>query len=254
MAEDDPNTTTTPDGGQSVLPADIRESIALGSFTSISGQPSSLSSLAYSNSISNNNLTQQNTVANQQAMNQVGQSVLGTTVNLVANLSPMEAVATVKLDTGNDVAQQLADIKGTLAAFTSPTNSQPLPPLRPRPPKPIPLPTVKIDPQGSLAVTARAVNFPLSLVIDDSIATFSVERDSPTGTLINVNSRHFPVALGILGSNQAEVQTVVNVSSGKFPLQVRLGQNLEWRVVEQTNGWTIMTGSEKKFPVRVKLS
>jgi hypothetical protein len=46
-------------------------------------------------------------------------------VNLVANLSPMEAVAAVKLDTGNDVAEQLADIKGTVQAFSPPPVTPP---------------------------------------------------------------------------------------------------------------------------------
>ena len=76
-----------------------------------------LSNLAYANLISNVNLSQQNAVSNQQAMNQLGLTVTGKVVNLVANLSPMEAVAVVKMDTGNDMAEQLADIKGTLGAF-----------------------------------------------------------------------------------------------------------------------------------------
>ena len=105
--------------GQSttVLPGDIRESIALGGFTSIAGQPSSLSNLAYANLIANVNLAGQNAVSNQQAANQLSVTVAGKTVNLVANVSPLEAVATVKLDTGNDVAEQLADLKGTIASF-----------------------------------------------------------------------------------------------------------------------------------------
>ena len=107
--------------GTSSLPDDIRESIAIGNVKSVAEQSSMLSNLAYANLISNVNLSQQNAVSNQQAMNQLGLTVTGKVVNLVANLSPMEAVAVVKMDTGNDIAQQLSDIKGTLAAFTTTT-------------------------------------------------------------------------------------------------------------------------------------
>jgi hypothetical protein len=101
----------------SALPDDIRESIAIGNVKSVAEQPSMLSNLAYANLIGNVNLSQQNAVSNQQAMNQLGLTVTGKVVNLVANLSPLEAVAVVKMDTGNDVAQQLADLKGTIASF-----------------------------------------------------------------------------------------------------------------------------------------
>jgi len=106
--------------GTSSLPDDIRESIAIGNVKSVAEQSSMLSNLAYANLISNVNLSQQNAVSNQQAMNQLGLTVTGKVVNLVANLSPMEAVAVVKMDTGNDIAEQLSDVKGTLAAFAPP--------------------------------------------------------------------------------------------------------------------------------------
>lgn len=83
-----------------------------------------LSNLAYANLISNVNLAQQNAVANQQAMNQLLLTVVGKIVNLLANLSPMEAMAVVKMDTGNDVAQQLSDLKAALAAFSAPTSPE----------------------------------------------------------------------------------------------------------------------------------
>lgn len=107
----------------SALPDDIRESIAIGNVKSVAEQPSMLSNLAYANLIANVNFAGQNAVSNQQAMNQLGVTVAGKTVNLVANLSPMEAVATVKLDTGNDVAEQLADLKGTIASFSPPAGT-----------------------------------------------------------------------------------------------------------------------------------
>ena len=118
IEDDDP--TTPPrvvTSSSSALPDDIRESIAIGNVKSVAEQSSMLSNLAYANLISNVNLSQQNAVSNQQAMNQLGLTVTGKVVNLVANLSPMEAVAVVKLDTGNDVAEQLADIKGTVLSL-----------------------------------------------------------------------------------------------------------------------------------------
>jgi Killing trait len=104
----------------STLPDNVRESIAVGGVESVGQQPAMLSNLAYANLISNVNLSQQNAVSNQQAMNQLGVTVTGKAVNLVANLSPMEAVAVVKLDTGDDFAQQLADLKGALDAVNAP--------------------------------------------------------------------------------------------------------------------------------------
>lgn len=77
--------------GTSALPDDVRESIAIA--TSVAEQPSILSNLAYQNLISNINLSQQNAVANQRAMNLLGLTVTGKVVNMVANLSPMEVVA-----------------------------------------------------------------------------------------------------------------------------------------------------------------
>lgn len=127
MAEGDPVTVkfTRPANNSSVLPDDIREAIAIGNVKSVAEQSSMLSNLAYANLISNTNLAQQNAVSNQQGLNQLGATVTGKSVNLVSNLNPLEAVAAVKLETGNDVAEQLADIKGIVQAFTT---SAPPPP------------------------------------------------------------------------------------------------------------------------------
>lgn len=120
MADEDPVTVkfTRPANNSSVLPDDIREAIAIGNVKSVAEQSSMLSNLAYANLISNTNLAQQNAVSNQQGLNQLGATVTGKSVNLVSNLNPLEAVAAVKLDTGNDVAEQLADIKGIVQAFS----------------------------------------------------------------------------------------------------------------------------------------
>jgi len=108
----------------SALPDDIREAIAIGNVKSVAEQSSMLSNLAYANLISNTNLGQQNAVSNQQALNQLGATVTGKSVNLLANLNPLEAVAAVKLDTGNDIAEQLSDLKGAVQAFSPPPKGQ----------------------------------------------------------------------------------------------------------------------------------
>lgn len=109
------------------LPKEIIDAIAIGNVKSVAEQSSMLSNLAYANLITNTNLSAQNAVANQQALNQLGATVTGKSVNLVANLSPLEAVASVKLDTGNDIAEQLADLKGTIEAFSPPAKVTPGP-------------------------------------------------------------------------------------------------------------------------------
>jgi hypothetical protein len=105
-------------GNQSALPDDIRESIAIGNVKSVAEQSSMLSNLAYANLIGNVNLSQQNAVSNQQSFNQLGITVTGKVINRVSTLSPMEAVAVVKLDTGNDIAEQMADLTATTKSFT----------------------------------------------------------------------------------------------------------------------------------------
>ncbi len=84
---------------------------------SIAGTTAMLSNLMYSNVMANINLSQQNAVANQQAMNELGISVTGKTVNLVSNLGPLEARSAVDVLSNNELAQTIADLKATIAAF-----------------------------------------------------------------------------------------------------------------------------------------
>lgn len=107
---------------ESALPGDIRESVAIGNVKSVAEQPSLLSNLTYSNTIANINLSQQNAVSQQQAMNQITTSVAGKMVNLVSNINPMEAVAVLKMTSGNELAGDIADLK----AVNQP--NQPAPP------------------------------------------------------------------------------------------------------------------------------
>jgi len=224
---------------QSVLPDDILESIALGSLCGIAGQPSSLSNLAYSNTIANNNLTQQNTVANQQAMNQVARAVLGDTINLVANLSPMEAVAAIKLDTGNDIAQQLTDLKAAIAGGQSGNVAAPPPqPLNPKP-----------NPAGGVVLTATFDDFPITL-------TFETKSSNQTGgTQINVDDSSFPVEIRLQGKPSKPLGTIANVSRLRFPFTVNMEAGSGAFIKEESpQGPSSVTVAEGKFPVQINKS
>ncbi|MCK9200903.1 MAG: RebB family R body protein [Gallionella sp.] len=67
------------------LPDDIVQSVAIGNLKAIAEQPAMLSNLAYSNLVANTNLSQQNAVANQQAMNELGIAVVAMACNIVSN-------------------------------------------------------------------------------------------------------------------------------------------------------------------------
>lgn len=230
--------------GQSVLPDDIRESIALGSFCSITGQPSSLSNLAYSNAISNNNLTQQNTVANQQAMNEVAQSVLGNAVNLVANLNPMEAVAVTKMDTGNDIAQQIMDLQAAIAGGPSP-QVQPL--------KPPPL-NLKPNPAGGAFITATLDQFPIKLVLGNSGAP-PKSPNTKSGTQLNVKERHFPLEIRLQGKPTKPIGTIADVSPFRFPFTVNIDGGSGLPIKEESPlGPSSLMVAEGKFPLRINLT
>ncbi|URX64742.1 R body protein [Luteibacter anthropi] len=76
-----------------------------------------LSNLAYSNTVASTNLSQQNAVANQQAMNELGISIVAKASNTISNLGPLEARSAVDILTNNELAQTIADLKATLQAF-----------------------------------------------------------------------------------------------------------------------------------------
>ena len=82
-----------PTDASSNLPEDIRESIAIGNVKSVAEQPAMLSNLAFANLVNNINLSQQNALSNQQAMNQLALSVTGKIVNMLSSLGPLEAAA-----------------------------------------------------------------------------------------------------------------------------------------------------------------
>lgn len=92
--------------------------IGIANLKSIAEQPAMLSNLAYSNIIANTNLSQQNAVANQQAMNELGISIVGKTVNKVSDLGPLEARSAVDVLTDNALADEIASLRAVIQAFT----------------------------------------------------------------------------------------------------------------------------------------
>lgn len=101
-----------------VLPSDIVQSVAIGNLKAIAEQPAMISNLTYGNTVANNNLSQQNAVANQQAMNELGVAITGRTAARIGNLGPLEARSAVDVLTNNELAQTLADLKSTVQAFS----------------------------------------------------------------------------------------------------------------------------------------
>jgi len=97
--------------------AKVIEAVAIGNLKSISEQPAMLSNLAYSNTVVNTNLSMQNAVANQQALNELGVAIVGKTVNLISNLGPMESKSASEILTGNAVAEEMLDLKASVQAF-----------------------------------------------------------------------------------------------------------------------------------------
>jgi 5-enolpyruvylshikimate-3-phosphate synthase len=93
----------------------VTEAVAISSLKSISEQPAMLSNLAYSNTVVNTNLAAQNAVANQQAINELGVSILGKMVNVISNLGPLEAKSAQEILSGNTLAEQISDLKAATA-------------------------------------------------------------------------------------------------------------------------------------------
>ncbi len=100
------------------MPNDITEAVSVSNVSAIAGQPAVLSNLALGNLIQNINLSQQNAIANQQTMNEIQATVVGKVVNLLTTLGPLEAMSAQQLLTGNALAEELADLKATLEAFS----------------------------------------------------------------------------------------------------------------------------------------
>lgn len=148
---------------QSPLPEDVLQALTIGTVNSIGGQTASLSNLEYSNLLQNTNLTQQNTAANQQALNEVGVATLGKAVNLVANVSPTEAASITQLFTGNTMAQEIADLQASVGPPPPPTPTPtPIPTPTPTPPTVVPNASGK----GSTLTVKDKNLLPLQVTVD----------------------------------------------------------------------------------------
>lgn len=111
------STTLPPSLGETVTV------IGVSNLKSVAEQPAMLSNLAFSNTVANTNLSQQNAVANQQAMNELGVSILGKTVNKVSDLGPLEARSAVDILTNNELAQDMASLKASIQMFADKVKS-----------------------------------------------------------------------------------------------------------------------------------
>jgi hypothetical protein len=101
------------------LSEEVVSAVAIGNLKAISEQPAMLSNLAHANLVANTNLSQQNAVSNQQSLNELGISILAKASNTVSNLQPLEARSAVDILTNDELAQTIADMKGTLQAFVN---------------------------------------------------------------------------------------------------------------------------------------
>lgn len=102
---------------KSTLPPEIIETVSIGGMVSNSAQPAMLSNLAYTNTLSNSNLGQQNAVANQQALNQLNVATVGGMVSAISDLGPLESKSAVEVMTDNALAATIIDLKAAVAAF-----------------------------------------------------------------------------------------------------------------------------------------
>lgn len=93
--------------------------LAITSLKSIAEQPAMLANLLFANTITNVNLSQQNAVANQQAMNELGISVVGKMVNKISDLGPLEARSAVDVLTDNALADEIASLKAVIQSFAA---------------------------------------------------------------------------------------------------------------------------------------
>ncbi len=102
-------------GGDSAVPGDIRQSVAIANVKTVAEQPAMLSNLSFSNLLTNNNLSQQNAVSFQQSMNQLGITVTAKGVNRISDLGPLEAASVTEVLTANDVAKDIAELRAVKA-------------------------------------------------------------------------------------------------------------------------------------------
>lgn len=96
------------------LPTDIVQSVAIGNLKAVAEQPAMISNLAYANLVANTNLSQQNAVSYQQAMNELGLAVVGKSVSNASNLGPLEARSAADVLSDNELAEALMGLQAVL--------------------------------------------------------------------------------------------------------------------------------------------
>ncbi|HEU4594227.1 MAG TPA: hypothetical protein VFS10_03580, partial [Pyrinomonadaceae bacterium] len=178
-----------------------------------------------------------------QAANQLGVTVAGKTVNLVANLSPMEATAAVKLDTGNDVAEQLADLKAAAGGGKA---------------APIQLPRIRRNPNGGSYVAITERSFPLTLAVSDALRRPFVARGKKGGLIFVLKPSNFPFEATF--GQLSNPETNVSVPRDKFPVILQLGAAPQATAAGSEQAQppkpkaTVVTVNKHKLPVRVSIN
>lgn len=99
-------------------PGDPVVTVVALSSTVVAEQPSVLSNLAYANQVSSSDLGAKSQVANQDAMNRLGLTILADAVARVQP-GPVESRSAVTVLTSNALAQQIADLKSAVDAFAT---------------------------------------------------------------------------------------------------------------------------------------
>ena len=101
----------SPDGLAETLTA-----VAISNLKAIGEQPALLANLAFSNAVANTNLSQQNAVSNQQAMNELGIAVVANAVNVLADFATRAAT---DIPADRSLADQIADLRAVIQAFSA---------------------------------------------------------------------------------------------------------------------------------------
>jgi Killing trait len=103
------------------LPEDIVEAIAVSNAKSIGEQPAILSNLALANEIANVNLSQQNSIANQQAMFQLQMATVAKCVELIVNIDPNNPKASDQIEMYKKLMEQMVELFNKMSSGSSPT-------------------------------------------------------------------------------------------------------------------------------------
>lgn len=88
-------------------------------------QPAALINLAYSNLVANTGLSQRNAVANQQAVNARGPSIVARASAGVSDPGPLQARSAIAALTDDAPARTIADLKAAVAALAPPNDAVP---------------------------------------------------------------------------------------------------------------------------------